>query len=251
MDEAAPWLPRPHAGELETLIAKLAAVWLAPWIGARSLVATGHTAPKDDTDWHWLGCPSAMIGFRSEAAIAIGLVALDEHADLNANGDRAILAKIGHQIFAEFARSLCAVSRPDSTSAELAPGTASSDGSYYELSGGGWSLMLYVDQGSQCYMRLSNTRRRTLPVLSTLSKALASEIVRIGCHLGRASFSAVDLKALGRGDLIVLDTVISKELTLIVEEASTPEGKAVIEAIEGASAVRITQKIIQDQNLFP
>jgi len=239
MTEAVPWLPPAPTGAVERLIAMLADSWAAEWIDAPARCRVSDADPSADGASIWHGAATAAVGMDPAQALELGQAIVADAGDPENPRDRDILEKLGEAAMAKLAAALVKATEADGAEKLCRP---DANNTLYRLSGGhGWTAHISLGDLSAVRLRQHGAGRLHRPALGQMSRAFASERVRLGCHLGKAELFAGDLAALTKGDLIVLDRGTADDLPITIDGAAAATGKASVAAEAEGLVVRIRE----------
>ncbi|MDR3438083.1 FliM/FliN family flagellar motor C-terminal domain-containing protein [Telmatospirillum sp.] len=237
-----PWLPPPAKGDVESALGRLIEGWLADWIVRPGPLRVQARTRGETRSLQWQGEPWAALGRNADIEALLGRDACGGEGNVAHPADREILRGVGARLLDELASFLAGlgdgVANERSSSRQTAP-----DGELFTVASGtgGWSIGLALSPQAVVAVRkavaggaVAGTGHRA--VLGNRRNALASQVARLGCHLGKACLSAGDIAMLAAGDVIVLDRQPAVPLILTVEGHQCASGKAkIVRSAEGAS----------------
>jgi flagellar motor switch/type III secretory pathway protein FliN len=231
-----PWLPPPAAGDVERALDAFVAEWAGLWLVAPGPRETRASADRTDKSLDWFGRPGARVGLAPACRRRLGLALVVSQAEIDHLPDQVVLGRLADAAVRDLGSRLSALCAAETDGAPT----------LFCLSSGanGWSLWFEFGEDIRIALRLRAAGSKTPPKLTSLSEAIAPQMVRLGCRIGSATISAGDLAGLSTGDLIELDHRITDSLKLTIAGHSSLSGKAKIIEENASPAVQIVEKLI-------
>lgn len=245
----SPWLPAASRSDLETVMRRVTEDWLAEWIEGYVAIDVVTPARMDGKAGDWRGNAGRWLHVAEEDLVALGLAACAGRADRLNPVDRELLACVGDDMLADLMGRLGAEADAGQMRGlgVVAHGREGADGAKHRFGvaaeGQDWALLIALDETAVVRLRKAVAGTARTPALGSLSKALADETVRLGCHLGQTEITAAELFALAAGDVLVLDRRLDVPVPLTVDGNLPRKGKARIGADAAAIEVRLTEPI--------
>lgn len=243
------WLPAATRSDLDAVIRRVAEHWLADWIEGPITIDVVTPARVDGKAGDWRGSPGRWLHVAEQDLIALGIGACDGRTDRLNPVDRELLVRVADEMLADLMGRL---GEEADASQSWARGAVTHG--WEELEGAkhrfgvtaarqDWSLLIALDETAIVGLRKAATGTSRAPDMGSLSRALASETVRLGCHLGKMEITAAELSELAAGDVLAFDRRLDAAVPLTVEGNLLRKGKGRLGAETGSIEVRLIEPI--------
>lgn len=245
----SPWLPPASRADLEALLRRVVERWLSDWIVGPVNIEVVTPARLEGEVGDWRGNSGRRLHIAEEDLIALGVAACEGRADRINPVDREFLTGIGNEMLDELTVRFCAEAESTAVHGRSNAGPCRDglDGAEHQFRitalADGWSLLIVLDESVIVRLRKSVAGSARAPALVPLSNALASESVRLGCHLGQTQITAAELATLAAGDVLVLDRRLDAPVPLTIEGKRSRTGKARVGAQATSIEVKLTEPI--------
>jgi hypothetical protein len=223
-----PWLPAAAEREMEAALGDAAAAWLARWVVDPCPADPVEAISSAEGD-------GGVVLAEAPDLVALGAEACAGRADTDNPRDRRVLERVGQAMLDDLAADLAGQQREASSGAT----------SRFKLSCAtrGWSLRISLSPEDQVTLRKRGSSPARPVRLGSRGKALATESVWVGCHLGSAGLTAGEAKTLAPGDLIVLDRELAEAVPVTVAGVVCAGGTARIERSGAQLTLRLESAI--------
>lgn len=233
------WLPPPADGDVERALQTFVSAWANTWFASPGEFRAQPFPGRSDATLHWCGNPGSRLGLTAACRLTMGNMLVDGQADIDHLPDQEILLVLADAAAADLTHRL----------AEAQPLESGANASAFRVTcaNQAWSLLLFLGEQTQIALRRAAAGHKNPPRLTSLSEALAPEVVRIGCRIGGATISAGELAELNKGDLIALDSRIDDALQLTIADRPCAKGQAKIIDRGAGVAVQIVEGFALEQ----
>lgn len=244
------WLPDgafDHPSLVQTLEESVRS-WASRWYGERDVLGsaslqTQAMPPPDrgEGTTRKLGC-GAWIDWPEETQLALACLALNYQGRGNAHSrdDRSLLCMVANRMLAELGRdierALGSPSMPDSEDVPIGNGIAL----HWKIAGVKRELALHVEHWALVGMRkrICGTAMRRSTVKAPLLDVVGSQPVAVEVVLGAARVSALELRDLVPGDVVMVDARRDSALDLRRTGTAGALARVVLERSDNALVLK-------------